>query len=396
MGKSKGGAKKSGGAKSKGGVKIGGVKVGAGNFVGDAAPPAKKGQLRREAREALRTKSRKFHHGGAEATENTRLRMKSKVLQKQLARLGKSGSPAERCSVLQELSQVHVEAGRSRQAIEALQEVLQLQPDDPQFLARTQLLCLLMDEARGDEARQLVEGPLFQTLSVLEDVRPAKAVTAVSADVAVARRVASVCGSYSLTLLDYISVKVLQEDKNPNAAAASERRLGERLRHAHKLNPFVAEFIAFAPAFENYFQAGADLPPESCCGPGEGPLLDALKYLVGFSQISVWLDSDDEVRRFIRCTVFEDDAEDGGDDSPPFAPLPVHEGLESPLLSRWKRARSDAMDLWGEEMSVDGGEGDMVEGAEEGGEEESCEGDSIMDDDDSEDFAGREERSGFG
>lgn len=84
--------------------------------------------------------------------------------------------------------------------------------------------------------------------------------------------------------------------------------------------------------------------------------------------MTVWQDTDEDVRKFVRSTLFEDDSEQLEQvqaEKPPFLPLPP--GMGSEVLVRWRRAREDALGMWAAEMSCDeeGGE-------EEGGEEEEA------------------------
>merc|ERR1712194_819346 len=130
-----------------------------------------------------------------------------------------------------------------------------------------------------------------------------------------------------------------------------EDKLIERTRRATQHNPYVAELMAFRPAFDSSFPDGCELPPrEERKEPREAKLLEALDYCIGFDQVGVWLDTDDDVRRFLRCCIFEDEETD--DSSPPMAPLPDLLADTSPLVARWKKARQDAMELWASEMSV--------------------------------------------
>lgn len=125
--------------------------------------------------------------------------------------------------------------------------------------------------------------------------------------------------------------------------------------------------------------------------------MEALDYVCrqgGRGQVAVWLDTDEDVRRFVRLTLYE---EDGKEDEAPLAPLPQPLPSEAAVITRWRRAREDAMELWAGEMSVDGGS----EGGEEG-EEEDCEEDPEEDsdaggssDDMGDDMGNAEERRGF-
>lgn len=227
-----------------------------------------------------------------------------------------------------------------------------------------------MDQARAEEARDLVLGPLFDPL--IASARADEAGTAGKCCASSARawlvKVAQVAGCYTLALLTYLSVRVLDEASNTDDAAAREKRLLARLRRAHKFSPFCAELIAFYPAFEPHFPEGLELPEASACCPSELPLRAALEYCCRFGQVAVWLDADEEVRHFLRRTLFEAEpeadeetaAEPGKEETPPLEPLPSANSVEAdpPLVARWRRARADAMELWAAEMSVDGSDCD--------------------------------------
>lgn len=150
-------------------------------------------------------------------------------------------------------------------------------------------------------------GPLFDPLiasTSADEVGVADKCAAFSAR-AWQTKVAQVAGCYTLALLTYLSVRVLEEASNSTDAAAGEKRLLSRLRHAHKVSPFCAELLAFYPAFEPHFPEGLELPEASACCPSELPLRAALEYCCHFGQVAVWLDADEEVRHFLRRTLFE-------------------------------------------------------------------------------------------
>lgn len=320
---------------------------------------------RRAARKAARASGGSGHrhaHGGEAAVAEARNRLRIKALEKQLAKRDCTDSLSERVGILREVAKLNAESQRTSQAISAYQEILRLAPEDEHYM-RTALLCLLMDQARGDEATELLKGPLFAPLlsSTIDEETPS-----------FPRTCATTAGRYSVTLLSYISTCVLKEHKHPGKAAAAEQRLFDRLRSARAQNVFVAEFLAFAPAFQPHFPSGCELPPREACTSAEEPLLDALQYCCHHGQVTVWLDTDDEVRRFLRQKLFEEEDETNEhQDGPPLGPLPPEQTPEPILLARWRRAREDALELWMTEMSVDassdGAEdcnGESSEGAE--------------------------------
>ncbi|CAE7226375.1 unnamed protein product [Symbiodinium natans] len=394
--------KKSGGGKRKGkpvqtvsSIKAKGCKVrrSKGQAKGDKGESARK-QVRHEAKEtrALRRRA----HGKEEAVHETRQRLRAKLLQRQLTR-GPAAKPGEeRRQILVELAGFQTEAGQQRSAIKLLQEALDMCPDDPDFKVRAPLLALYMDRAMTEEAASLLKGPLFEIetapMAPEGSERESSATSATGATGA--KREAITVGRYSLALLSYISVRVLQEHKKRDGKKA-EGRLLERLRAAHRQNPFVAEYIAFAPAFEPVFPLGCDLPglhglpAEGSC---EMELLEALRYccqMGGRGQISVWLDTDPFVRSFVREVLFEGGAgqeatTDAGeekelDEPPPLPLLPAQSPGEPPVLTRWRRAREAAMQLWASDIAAEAG---FCEGQEECEEEEgSFTDDDAVDDD---------------
>merc|ERR1712151_615859 len=94
----------------------------------------------------------------------------------------------------------------------------------------------------------------------------------------------------------------------------------------------------------------------------ERPFFEALEYCCRHRQVAVWQDTDEDIRNFVRCTLFEDEE---NPDKAPFAALPdppLNGAKEPEVLARWRKAREDALELWASEMSCDG---DAEEGEEE-------------------------------
>ncbi|CAJ1330356.1 unnamed protein product, partial [Effrenium voratum] len=241
--------------KSKGGG--GGKKVGQGSKKLKSSDKGKgqgksgRTESRREARDRPGRPVRRAH-GKEDAVEETRQRLRAKLLQRQLQR-GPGARPGpERRRALLELAQFQAE-GRQKLAIQSLQEALDIAPEDEDFKVRSQLLALYMDRAMTEEAASLLKGPLFT--EVMQGSCPPDAAWD-------AKHEAMTVGCYSLAVLSYISTRVLREHRKPKAVQEAEERLQARLRAAHKQNPFVAEFLAFAPAFESVFPFACELPPE--------------------------------------------------------------------------------------------------------------------------------------
>ena len=340
---------------------------------GSAKNDSNRKQSRQEAKEtrALRRRA----HGKEEAINETRQRLRTKLLQRQLTRGRTAKHGEERRQVLIELAGLQTEAGQQRAAIKSLQEALDMSPEDADFKVRAPLLGLYMDQAMTEEATSLLKGPLFEMGAETESASGAKCE-------------AMTVGLYSLALLSYISVRVLQEyKKKPREGKIAEDRLLERLQAAHRHNPFVAEFIAFAPAYEPVFPLGCDLPPAATEASLETKLLQALRYCCqtgGRGQVSVWLDTDPFVRAFVRECLFENDRMEPAEhtnestETPPLAVLPAQSSTESSVLTRWRRAREAGMRLWASDIAAEAG----LHGQEECGEEElSFTDDDAVDDD---------------
>mmetsp|Transcript_44202 Transcript_44202/g.92295 ORF Transcript_44202/g.92295 Transcript_44202/m.92295 type:complete len:379 (-) Transcript_44202:3-1139(-) len=349
-------------------------------------PPgkAKAESLRQQARHEAKASSSKRGrraHGKEEAINETRQRLRAKLLQRQLTR-GPAAKPGEeRRGILVELAGFQTEAGQQRSAIRLLQEALDMSPEDTDFQVRTPLLALYMDRAMTEEASSMLKGPLFEIGADAEAASNAK-------------REAATVGLYSLALLSYIKIHVLQDCKKKDREGKKAEVL-QRLQAAHRHNPFVAEYIAFAPAFEQDFPLGCELPPAASDGILERKLLEALRYccqLGGRGQIPVWQDAGPFVRKFVREALFEGEAEDGSDpttdvkndqtevDEPPPLPLlPPASSQEPPVLTRWRRARGAAMQLWASDIATEAGLGEGQEECEE--EEVSFTDDDAVDDD---------------
>lgn len=374
-----------------------------------SAGPGQRQQSRWEAKAKAGRKDVRRAHSGEAEKEETRQRLRLKALQRQLARLTDSSPVDQRVSVLRDLGHMHVTAGRSQAASDAFRQILQLQPGDPDFI-RTPLLCMHVDAAQTDEASEILKGPLFTPLlleagiDLAADARAvagkAKARRVAGADVETgvetetqlgpsasqeiaggcisseARNAATLTACYTVALLTYISVRVLKEHgRKPSSIAAAEAKLARRLRAAQRQNPFVAEYIAFAPAFQQEFDGyveTADFNKMRTFG-SEQMLIQALEYCCLYRQLAIWLDTNDEVRRYIQRTLFEEggDLSSNGEgtgvatEEPPLAPLPSETPADHPVMRKWRKTREDALELWAEEMSTAGDcEGEEEESAE--------------------------------
>lgn len=309
---------------------------------GKGSSSSRRKEARQELKEANKRPQKRAH--GKEVDE-TRQRLRSKWLERQLSRGPGSRVGPERRTLLLEMAQLQLAAGRSKAALQSLREALDMDPEDVDFAVRGPLLCLYLDKAMAEEAASLLKGPLFE--DAMQGDLPAEP--------SAKQREAVTAGCYSIALLSYISVRVVREYKKPKAVEEAEERLLKRLQKAHQQNPFIAEFLAFAPAFESTFPFGCELPEASGAEKLEEQLLEALRYCCqwgGRGQAPVWLDDTNAtVRRFIRETLFE--AEDASD----AAPLAEASPNEAPVLQRWRRAREEAMQLWATEMAQEAGFG---------------------------------------
>merc|ERR1719296_660856 len=110
-------------------------------------------------------KRRKHAHGGHDALDESRLRMKTKILQRQINKLGNKpkddGQNEDRRRTLIELGVHFHERGMTKVACENYLSARRVAPKDEDLCIRVPLLCLLMDEARAEEASELVMGPLY-------------------------------------------------------------------------------------------------------------------------------------------------------------------------------------------------------------------------------------------
>lgn len=291
---------------------------------------------------------------GIAGSEEAGASKRVKELYRQLDSLDCDGKP-ERCKLLSELVQLCCELRRSRQAVTAFSDLLTMDPDDSQY-NRTRMLCLFVDQGMHMQAEELLQGPLFLPLFAEAATRTA------AADVTSrAHRMAILAGHYSQTLLTYISVRLLHKDvEEPAVTSACEKSLSEHLWQAHACNPYVAEFIAFAPAFKSHFPLGSltQFTASTDMSVSSAPLVEALEYCCVLGQVTVWLSIDDAIRKYIRATLFESAPKDGDWETPPLANLPVASAIEEPVFARWRLAREGAMEMWSEEMSIDGFSGD--------------------------------------
>lgn len=348
---------------------------------GEGGPRA---QLRKQIIEGGKRTKRK--QGGQDARDETILRMRTKVLQRQLKRTGPE-QPEERRKILVELGCGFHARGMTRVACENLLEAVRLAPADEDFVVRVPLLCSLMEETRAEEASELVVGPLFSALPIIsaasskaEEEAGDEAQEREALERERARSLAATTGAYTRAVLKYIKVCVLEEHQSdPENATTEEAQLVAYLRQAKTQNPHVAEFLVFAPAFERRFPQECELPPAEDCLDEEKPVLEALEYLCRYRQLVVWTDTDEDVRRFLRHVLLEssDGEGKGATEEPPLRPLPAQSPGESLLLATWRRAREEAMDLWAGEMSEEGEDGEGEE--EESGEESQNSSDAFED-----------------
>lgn len=345
-------------------------------------------QLRRQ--ELATAKRAKRAHGGQDAVAESRLRMRTKVIQRQLARLSLD-KEEERRKLLLELGLAFLARNMTRVACENLQSALKCAPQDEDFGVRIPLLCTLMEEARAEEASELVMGPLFSAVTPLAAGQASAKANEVKEDAsedeeeldpeALEREtltsLAATIGCYTRAVLKYIKVMVLEEHRTDKKNAATEEaQLVSYLRQAKTRNPWVAEFLIFGPAFDRRFPQDGDLPPANESDASEAPLREALEYCCRYRQLVVWTDTDEDVRKFMRHVLLEGDGDFEGEASleePPLHPLPAQIPGESLLLTTWRKAREEAMDLWADEMSEE-----AEEGEEESGEESSMNSSDAM------------------
>mmetsp|Transcript_54815 Transcript_54815/g.117040 ORF Transcript_54815/g.117040 Transcript_54815/m.117040 type:complete len:420 (+) Transcript_54815:81-1340(+) len=320
----------------------------------------------------------KRKHGGGEAIFERKQRMRAKVLERQVARLGKADK-VERRKLLTELGLLQAGMSRLKEATQHFTAALEADRSDPDFAIRAPLLCLYLEQEMTEEAVKLIVGPLFkpllQTAPLPEDPSSGSSTSSSSSlsfHAKGRRSLSATVGQWTRAMLKFIKVHVLEDHKStPKNAEKEERELESFFQQAKAQNSFIAEFLSFYPAFERHFPLDAELPPleETRLDNPERPLREALEYLIRYRQTDIWLETDAGVRSFLREHLFEqEDTATGpdGQEEPPFKPLPVD--LKKELLTRWRAAREDAMKLWAEELAQDASLG--AEG-EEGGEEEA-------------------------
>ncbi|CAE8686466.1 unnamed protein product, partial [Polarella glacialis] len=209
------------GGKTKGNGSSGGSSKGKGKGKGDDSNRKLSRQEQREAHRHSLGRMPRRAQGGNQAIEETRQRLRMKALQRQLLR-GPSVKPGEeRRTVLRDLGLLHAGAGRSAPAIEALEEALNISPEDPDFSVRGPLLCLYLDGARTEEATSMLKGPLFESL--LAEAPIGQPPSSTSSEFLMAKKAAATTGCYSIAVLSYVSVCVLQEyRKKPTEGQAAE------------------------------------------------------------------------------------------------------------------------------------------------------------------------------
>lgn len=152
---------------------------------------------------------------------------------------------------MKQLAEACCNAGMADHGIRHYEACMKLDTDDS-MRSREGLTCVLVDEGRGAEARELIERFQGQQDSAVL--------------------------AYCQVIIEYVSWEVLEED------GASEEVVRAALLKAFKLNPFIAVFIS---AHETFFQVVEFV--EEIKEPAPGSIEEAFLYCS--QNIGVWLDT---------------------------------------------------------------------------------------------------------
>ncbi|KAF1315717.1 hypothetical protein FI667_g15852, partial [Globisporangium splendens] len=152
--------------------------------------------------------------------------------------------------IMKQLAEACCNAGMPDRGIKHYETCMQLDTDDS-MRSREGLTCVLVDEGRGAEARELIDKFRGEASAVL---------------------------AYCQVILEYVSWEVLEEE------GSSEEVVREAFLKAFKLNPFIAVFIA---AHETFFQVVEYV--DDIKEPKPGSVEEAFLYCS--QNIGVWLDT---------------------------------------------------------------------------------------------------------
>jgi tetratricopeptide (TPR) repeat protein len=151
---------------------------------------------------------------------------------------------------MKELAAACCAAGMSDRGIKHYKQCMKYDPKDT-VRSREGLVCALIDDGRGDEAREYIEKYEDNASAVL---------------------------AYCLVILEYVSWEVLEE------AGSSEEIVREAFLKAFKLNPFIAVFLARNESFIEAVEYVEEIKE-----PKVGSIEESFVYCS--SNIGVWLDT---------------------------------------------------------------------------------------------------------
>lgn len=151
---------------------------------------------------------------------------------------------------MKQLAEACCNAGMPDRGIKHYETCMSLDTDDS-MRSREGLTCVLVDEGRGAEARELIDKFKGENSAVL---------------------------AYCQVIIEYVSWEVLEEE------GSSEEVVREAFLKAFKLNPFIAVFIA---GHETFFQVVEYI--EEIREPVAGSIEEAFLYCS--QNIGVWLDT---------------------------------------------------------------------------------------------------------
>lgn len=247
-----------------------------------------------------------MNKSGAENQDKTRNRLKFKLLEKNL---NNPNRPRElRMKDLFEYGKLYCSLQNLEKGLKAFDELIEMDPTDPVGCG-LHYICMLMDNTEADRARDMLD-----KLPTLKE---------------------SAIGAYVIALIEYISSAVLEEEGSDFDVATT------LLKKAAKMNPYIAEFIAFHEVFTDKFYPET---VEELVGwdriESDKQVHEALQYLTMFGQMSVWLDCEGS-EYWVKNTIFKD--EEYAATNEPLGDL-GHKNGHKKLCVFWGQARQTAME----------------------------------------------------
>ncbi|KAL3665929.1 hypothetical protein V7S43_009349 [Phytophthora oleae] len=164
--------------------------------------------------------------------------------------LAENKDTKEYLGLLKQLAAACCEAGMSDRGIKNYELCMSLDKTDS-FHSREGLVCALVDEGRGAEARTLIEEHKDENSAVL---------------------------AYCQVIIEYVSWEVLEED------GSSEEVVQKAFRKAFALNPFMAVVIAYHDTFFQVMEYVDEIKD-----PKRGSIEEAFVYIS--QNIGVWVDT---------------------------------------------------------------------------------------------------------